>query len=121
MNESMTTSEFRRARRRKVTGAVSVIDTMTDTVIGRLVNISETGMLIIANVPMVDDALYQLRFNLQEMMESAMSIEVGAHVLWIDHAGASGQTWTGFRFITMLESQMLELRRWLDTPGGAYE
>ena len=42
-------------------------------------------------------------------------------VLWQDTASAPGQTWTGFRFITLPDNQMLRLRQWLDTPGGSYE
>ena len=93
---------------------------MTDTVVGRLGNLSETGMLVIANMPLVDDALYQLRFMLHDT-DAAVPIEVGVHLLWQDTASAPGQTWTGFRFITLLDSQMLRLRHWLDTPGGRYE
>ena len=45
---------------------ITVIDTMTDTVVGRIGNLSETGMLLIANAPLVEDALYQLRFLLPD-------------------------------------------------------
>ena len=113
--------EFRRSRRRKVGDTVQVVDTMTDVVVGHLGNLSETGMLLIASAPLVDDALYQFRFTLQHTPERPLPIEVGAHLLWQDRANAPGQTWTGFRFITMLESQMLQLRQWLDAPGGVYE
>ncbi len=111
--------EYRRVPRRKIAETIQVVDTMTDTVIGRLGNLSETGMLVITSVPLVDDALYQLRFMLHDSV--SVPIEVGVHLLWQDTASASGQTWTGFRFITLLDSQMLQLRQWLDTPGGRYE
>ena len=54
--------EFRRARRRKVADTVIVVDTMVDAVVGRLGNLSETGMLLMANTVMQEDALYQFRF-----------------------------------------------------------
>lgn len=121
--------EFRRVRRRKVPDTIQVVDTMTDRVVGQLSNVSETGLLLIANVPLVEDALYQLRFNLGRGKGSglgsgsgsATTIEVGAHLLWQDHTSVPGQTWTGFRFITLLESQMQQLRQWLDAPGAHYE
>lgn len=113
--------EFRRVRRRRVQDPVQVVDTMTDVVIGQLSNLSETGMLLIANTPLVEDALYQLRFSLRDAPHHASPIEVGAHLLWQDRTSMPGQTWTGFRFITMLESEMLQLRQWLDSPGGTYE
>ena len=103
--------EFRRVRRRKVPDTVQVVDTMTERVVGRLSNLSESGMLLMASVPLVDDALYQFRFNLSRGNEAGATIEVGAHLLWQDAASAPGQTW----------SQMQHLRDWLDMPGGSYE
>ena len=56
--------EFRRSRRREVADTIHVVDSMTDTVIGHIGNISEAGMLVMASAPLVVDALYQLRFDL---------------------------------------------------------
>jgi hypothetical protein len=57
-------SEYRRAKRRQANHAIEVIDTMTEEVIGRIGNLSETGMLMVANRHLNNDALYQLRFQL---------------------------------------------------------
>jgi hypothetical protein len=113
--------EFRRSRRRKVAETVLVVDTMVDAVVGRLANVSETGMLLMANTALVEDALYQFRFNLGDAHGRENSIEVGAHLLWQDAAHASGQRWSGFRFITVPEEHMLQLRDWIDGPGAQYE
>ncbi|MDQ3618152.1 MAG: PilZ domain-containing protein [Pseudomonadota bacterium] len=114
--------EFRRARRRKVPDSIQVIDTMTDRVVGHLSNVSETGLLLIASAPLVEDALYQLRFNLARGKGTgSTTIEVGAHLLWQDQTNVPGQTWTGFRFIALLDNQMQQLRQWLDAPGAHYE
>lgn len=110
--------EFRRARRRTVQEPVQVVDTMTDTVIGQLSNLSESGMLLIASAPLVEDALYQLRFNLRGAPHHSSPIEVGAHLLWQDKTSTPGQTWSGFRFISMLESELQQLRHWLDSGHG---
>jgi hypothetical protein len=112
--------EFRRSRRRKVAEEVIVVDTMVDSVIGRLANVSETGMLLMASTPLVEDALYQFRFNLNDARGRENTIEVGAHLLWQDATHASGQRWTGFRFITVPEEHMLQLRDWIDGPGAQY-
>ncbi|WP_147652596.1 PilZ domain-containing protein [Vulcaniibacterium gelatinicum] len=114
-------NEFRRARRRKVSDTVLVVDTMTDSVVGRLGNLSETGMLLMASMPLVDDALYQFRFNLTDARGRETTFEVGAHLLWQDSASASGQSWTGFRFITVPDEQMQQLRHWIEAPGGQFE
>ncbi|CAA9345200.1 MAG: hypothetical protein AVDCRST_MAG71-2468 [uncultured Lysobacter sp.] len=126
MNDSMPTSgpagqNFRRARRRKIEGTVSVTDVMTETVIGRIGNLSENGMLLIASAPLVDDALYQFRFTLPGSGGPMVTVEAGLHALWQDRSNASGQTWAGLRIITMPDDQLQYLRAWLDAPGGRFE
>jgi hypothetical protein len=111
--------EFRRSRRRQLAETVQVTDSMTDMVIGHIGNVSETGMLVMSNAPLVADALYQLRFGLPDG-PVRLPFEVGAHLLWRDQASAPGQAWTGFRFITMSDEQMQQLRRWIDAPGSQY-
>ena len=111
--------EFRRSRRRQVAEIIHVTDSMTDLVIGHIGNVSETGMLVMSNAPLVPDALYQLRFALPDRGGRTM-FEVGTHLLWRDQASAPGQAWTGFRFITMSDVQMQQLRHWIDAPGSQY-
>ena len=113
--------EFRRARRRKVSDTILVTDAMTDSVIGRIGNVSETGMLLIASAPLVEDALYQVRFQLHDARGRPVPLEVGAHLLWLDRASAPGQAWTGFRFIAIPADQSQQLRDWIDAPGGQFE
>lgn len=111
--------EFRRSRRRQVADTIHVVDGMTDKVIGHIGNVSETGMLVMASAPLVIDALYQLRFSLPDA-GGRSAFEVGAQLLWSEQASAPGQAWAGFRFITMSEEQMQQLRRWIDAPGSHY-
>lgn len=56
--------DTRRAPRRQVSDLVPVTDQMRECVVGRLGNVSETGMLMLASMPLREDALYQLRFPL---------------------------------------------------------
>jgi len=112
-------SEFRRAKRRKVPDTIEVYDTMTDQVVGRIGNISETGMLMLATVPGMDDALYQLRFSLNSA-RGKHALEVGAHQLWSDAANSPGQFWTGFRFIDIGRQDAQVLREWIESPGAQY-
>jgi hypothetical protein len=113
-------NEFRRSRRRKVSDTTLVTDAMTDRVVGRIGNLSETGMLLIASAPLLVDALYQFRFRLPAAHAGECDYEVGAHLLWQDHASAQGQAWSGFRFIAMPPDQAETLRAWIDMPGGQF-
>lgn len=112
--------EFRRARRRKASDTILVTDAMTERTIGRIGNLSETGMLLMLDAPLVDDALYQLRFTLRDGA-GGQQVDVGAHLLWMDRASAPAQVWAGFRFIAVSEAQSRRLRSWIDAPGSHYE
>ena len=113
-------NEYRRAKRRKVGQSIDVVDTMTSQVIGKLSNLSETGMLLILGEPLASDALFQLRFTLPTAAGHERAIEVGAHELWSDDAAAPGQVWTGFRFIDVAPADVGFIREWVDAPGSQY-
>lgn len=112
-------NEYRRAKRRKV-GNIDVVDTMTSQVIGKLSNLSETGMLLILGEAVISDALFQLRFTLADNNGNSRSVDVGAHELWSDEAAAPGQVWTGFRFIDVGPEDVAFIREWVDAPGSQY-
>ena len=113
-------TEYRRARRRKVGYNIEVYDTMTDEVIGRLSNLSETGMLMVSHKPITSDALFQLRVSLPNQLGVMKPVDIGAHELWSNEATAPGQLWIGFRFIDVSQSDVAYIRDWVDAPGGHY-
>ena len=112
-------NEYRRAKRRKV-GNIDVIDTMTGQAIGKLSNLSETGMLLILGEPILSDALFQLRFSLPLDNHPGRVVDVGAHELWSDEAAAPGQVWTGYRFVDVGPEDVAYIRAWVDAPGSQY-
>ena len=109
-------SEARRMPRRPVSGIVDVVDTLTGERIGHLGNLSVGGMLLIAHRPLPDDALFQFRFNLPDAIGAGQPLEVGAHVLWQDRAGATGQSWIGLRFLGLSPDATQRLRAWAAQP-----
>ncbi len=93
--------------------AIVVTDAMTGAAVGRIGNLSETGMLLAASAPLREDALYQFRFRLPEADGDAHDCEFGAHLLWIDQTGGSGLAWAGFRFIAVPDDQARRLAAWI--------
>jgi len=106
-------TDTRRARRRNVADLVPVVDQMAERTIGRLGNVSETGMLMLAALPLREDALYQLRFALPTADGQSLPIDVGVHLLWSEPAHVPGQAWSGFRFITLSREHRDLLRGWI--------
>jgi PilZ domain-containing protein len=111
-------NESRRSQRRNVHESVIVFDTMTEQAIGRVGNISESGMLLVANASLCEDALYQLRFEIIDRTGRVVSIDVGAHLLWLGSANTPGQSWAGLRFVTIEESQLAVLRQWISRSNA---
>ena len=97
--------ETRRAPRKQVPELIPVRDQMTESLIGRLGNISESGMLLIASGPLQEDALYQLQFAIPDGRGGQQPIDVGAHLLWREPTNAPDQSWAGFRFLTLDKAQ----------------
>ena len=111
--------EFRRARRRNVPKPVAVFDLMTEQVIGRVGNLSESGMLLVATEPVIDDALYQLRFHLRDERGQDVPIDVGAHLVWSAAANTPGQAFAGLRFLTIDREPLERLRQWVNAGPEA--
>jgi hypothetical protein len=105
--------ENRRSRRRSLDQLVQVSDAMTDTVIGRIGNISADGLMLITDVPVVEDGLMQLRFTLPDE-HGASTMEIGVHEQWTEPGAMPGQHWAGFRIIDIDTRDLDVLKRFVD-------
>lgn len=112
-------SEARRAQRRDAHEAIAVVDAMTEKTVGRVGNVSESGMLLVVNAALREDAIYQLRFDLVDASGRATPVEVGAHLLWIGSANTPGQSWAGLRFLTLGANHLQALRSWIGSAPSA--
>lgn len=105
--------DTRRAPRRTVPDNIPVVDHLREQSIGRLTNVSETGMLLLTSADLVDEALYQLSFPLPGARQPAPRIDVGVHLLWQEPAQAPGQSWAGFRFLSISDEHRQLIRQWV--------
>lgn len=108
--------ENRRSRRRSLDQLVQVSDGMTGAVIGRIGNISADGLMLIADVPVVEDGLMQLRFTLPDE-HGASTMEVGVHEQWTEPGAMPGQYWAGFRIIDIDARDLDTLRRFVEATA----
>ncbi len=112
--------EYRRAKRKQVSERIDVTDTLLESVIGLIGNISESGAMLLANREVCEDALYQLSFSVTDTGGNRREVNVGAHQLWSEPANTPGQQWVGFRFIDISPQDLAVLRIWIDLPGSQY-
>jgi hypothetical protein len=106
-------NEKRRLPRKRPDGTVHVTDSMTGEVVGHIGNLSMEGMLMLAQRPIVSDALYQLAFHLPDAHGQLHPVEFGAQEQWSEPGTMRGQFWVGFRFIDGSEDDQGVLDEWL--------
>lgn len=108
-------AEERRSPRIPVRDHLLVTDVMTDAPIGRIGNLSDSGLMLITDQTLPEEALFQLRFPLGE---GGPLLNVGAQAMWIDAARTPGTWWAGFRIIDIAEADQQRLDRWLESLAG---
>lgn len=106
-------NDKRRLARKQPDVALRVTDAMSGDVVGHLGNLSMDGMMLVAQSPIGEDALYQFVFHLPDPHGRLHPIEVGVHQLWNGPPTVNGQAWVGFRFIDIAADDEKMLAEWL--------
>jgi len=111
--------EKRRSPRRRAESVIEVTDSISGRPVGRVVDLSVEGMMLLVDQPVVNDALYQFTFPLPLRGGGTRTIEVGVHEQWTDRADMPGHYWAGFRIIDILADDAAALAAWLDGHASA--
>lgn len=106
--------EKRRSPRRRAESVIEVTDSISGRPVGRVVDLSTDGMMLLVDQPVVNDALYQFAFPLPLPGGGTRTIEVGVHEQWTDRADMPGHYWAGFRIIDIFAEDAAALAAWLD-------
>ena len=112
--------DHRRLRRRKAAYPITVIDTMTREALGTVVDLSESGLMIVAPTALCADALFQCELHFPPGSGVDGILNTGLHELWSRPEPGSGRTLIGFRIIDISNDDKLRLRRWVAEPGSEY-
>ncbi|HEX5353894.1 MAG TPA: PilZ domain-containing protein [Rhodanobacteraceae bacterium] len=110
--------ERRSATRKPTPVPIEVIDSISGENIGRVGNLSRTGMMLICHRPLRDDALYQLRFRLPGERGAQAEIETGVHTMWTELAATNGYQWSGLRIISISGAAASTLDSWLERSAA---
>ncbi|VUD40343.1 hypothetical protein TDB9533_00129 [Thalassocella blandensis] len=101
MSDDVT--EKRRKHRADVDQHIDVVNTMTNQSLGKVVNISEDGFMLIGSGEIKENCLYQLRFSFTVAIDGVSHIDLGAECLWWNETGAGEQVWAGFHVIDIAQ------------------
>ncbi|MCB1759457.1 MAG: PilZ domain-containing protein [Gammaproteobacteria bacterium] len=96
--------ENRTSPRKRVHEKIQVVDLNSGEVMGNLVNISTGGLMLLSEVPLAPNRLFQLSLVLPSQLDGAASIEFGVECLWVQDAEESNAPcWAGFQIIDISE------------------
>ena len=112
----MSTSNQRRAERKRATVNAIVTDVISGLPMGHLGNLSSTGMLLISAQAPRSEALYQVSMTLPDpgrMLAQSQPIEVGIQEQWHESAASSGQIWAGYRIVAITDADAARIESWL--------
>ena len=116
MNSHDSTTNQRRAERKRVTFTAIVTDVISGQPMGHLGNLSSTGMLLISSSAPRSEALYQVSLPLPasgRLLTQSQPIEVGIQEQWHEPAASPGQIWAGYRIVSITDADAARLDSWL--------
>ena len=108
----------RRTRRKPVDFPAVVIDVITGQPMGRVGNLSGTGMLLLSPTAPQSESIHQVYLPLPGAGGHAPQyIEVGIQEQWHGSGASAGQIWAGYRIIAIDEDDDTRLDAWLALPS----
>jgi hypothetical protein len=99
MSDLSSQNYDRAMHRHTISGDIDVYDALRDVYIGRLVNIHTQGLMLVGDVPLEEDRLYELDLHLPSESNSKQVVRIGVDCLWTRAADQNGKHWTGFSII----------------------
>ena len=101
--------EQRKSPRKIADEVLEVSDQITGTQIGRVVNISAEGLMLLSQEPIVTGSLYQLEMGLPAQDGATRRLTFGAEAVWTTEASQPESFWTGFRIIDISSEDVLAI------------
>jgi len=110
---------MRRHQRVQFSPRLLVIDGMSNTPIGELIDMSICGMRIASPSPLKIDSSVLLRIVLPENCSYAKAISCQAGVVWCRHMGSDSTYQTGFRILKISDSDAAIAGRFMEEQKGS--
>jgi len=105
-----STQEMRGHSRVEVSEVIRVVDRQTDMDLGRLVNISEEGFMLLGSQAVSANHILQLSLEFESGENNTSPILIGVESLWCHSSNDQTQYWTGFYIIDISDSDLERVR-----------
>ena len=102
-------TEQRKAPRKIANEILEVTDQITGTHLGRVVNISAEGLMLLSSSPIDTGSVYQLDLKLPRLIKNHSQISFGAVAVWSTPAAQPDSYWTGFHIIDASDEDVLAI------------
>lgn len=109
--EDLRNAEKRRLPRTRVGQAVEVFDQHTEEPIGRVVDLTVEGLMLLTPEDVPAHGIYQLVIPLPVSVEGCAQIRVGVESLWCRESNDGQNHWTGFHIIDISDEDRACIER----------
>jgi hypothetical protein len=107
-----STKNDRALERHAILGDVDVYDGLRDLYIGRLINIHAQGLMIVGDLLLEEDKLYEIDIHLPAWNSAPPSVlRLGVDCLWARSADQDDKHWMGFSIIDASPQVAEEVRQ----------
>jgi hypothetical protein len=103
----------RKSVRKRVTQVMMVTDAFTGESLGRIGNLSNDGMMLIAPKELPEEHFYQMHFTLIGNGMTPHKVEIGVQSLWCDQARTANTYWAGCKVIDISPADQTVLKQWV--------
>ena len=114
--------EKRKLPRTAADANILVQDVNTGHHLGRVVNLSNEGIMLIGSEPVERNLIFQLELALESPHRGHKSLRCGVESLWSSKAHQGGHYWTGFHIIdiSLEAAEIIEslIEMWLAGKGA---
>ena len=102
--------EMRSHSRVEISEVIRVVDRQTGMDLGRLVNISEEGFMLLGSQPVSEDNILQLSLEFESGSDKTPPILIGVECLWCHSSNDQTQYWAGFYIIDISDEDLERVR-----------
>lgn len=108
----------RSQRRRTLTGVVELFNRMDQQSLGRLVNVTTEGLMLVNSTPLATDMLYQVDLLLPEEVAGVSKVELGMDCLWTSPTTPDADMyWSGCHIIDISPDMFTVLEALIEQFG----